>query len=211
MRKTLWIVPVLSLVAAIGVPTVVKASDITYTVDESVGAFGSVTGLILTDGKLGTLATSDILNWVLTVNDGTITSDGLGGPSSGNNSQVLVLGSDLTASATQLLFNFSGSDEGGLLFEGAILGDNGPFVCYVATSGCGESGGVSLAAEIGEADTVDTALSGTHVIATVGTAATTPEPRSVILMLIGLVSLMMVSRKRMTRGQQAPQVFDLPR
>ena len=69
MRKTLRIIPVLLLFAAIGAPTVARA-DITYAVDETVGA-GSATGFITTDGTIGILDTADILNWNLTLNDGT--------------------------------------------------------------------------------------------------------------------------------------------
>ena len=104
MRKSLRIIPVLLLFAAIGAPTVARA-DITYAVDETVGA-GSATGFITTNGTLGILDTADILNWNLTLNDGTNPPVDLEGPASGNNSLVLFsrIGFDGDALATDLRF-----------------------------------------------------------------------------------------------------------
>ena len=44
-------------------------ADITYTINDTVGA-GTVTGTITTDGFLGTLATSDIIDWNLVLTNG---------------------------------------------------------------------------------------------------------------------------------------------
>src|ERR1035438_6377087 len=111
-------------------PAALKASDITYAVNETVGA-GSVTGFITTDGAIGVLGTVDIVDWNLTLNDGSNPTFDLLGPISGNNSQEEVIGTNLTASATQLLFDYSGS-YGGFILENATVGDGGPFVCYAS-------------------------------------------------------------------------------
>jgi hypothetical protein len=97
-------------------------ADIIYDVNLAV-AIGSATGNITTDGVIGVLSTADITGWNLTLNDGTRTHL-LQGPSL--NSVVAVRGSHLTASATGLFFNFSGSDEGDVIF-----GDStGAFLCF---------------------------------------------------------------------------------
>ena len=93
MRTSIWFIA-LALAASL-LPTAAKA-DITYAVDETVGA-GSATGFITTNGTIGTLDTADILDWNLTLNDGTNPPVDLEGPASGNNSLVFLIGSDLTA------------------------------------------------------------------------------------------------------------------
>jgi len=80
------------------------AGPITYAVDQTGIGFdqGSVTGTIQTDGTIGTLATSDILSWNL------VLSNGLGSSfdSTNGNSTASVTGDGLTATATELLFNY---------------------------------------------------------------------------------------------------------
>ncbi len=83
--------------------------------NQTVGA-GGVTGSIETDGTIGVLGSSNILTWNLLLNDGTSTFDFLG-PLSGANSAIEIEGADLSATATQLLFSFSGSDGGIALFQ----------------------------------------------------------------------------------------------
>ena len=77
--------------------------------DLTVGA-GSVTSDIVTDGTIGGLAQSDFVDWNLLLDNGPKTFDLLG-PLSGNNSGFFdhAGAGDLSASATQVLFNFSGS------------------------------------------------------------------------------------------------------
>jgi hypothetical protein len=197
MRRTLWIIA-LALTAML-TPTVLRAADITYTVDETVGA-GIVTGSITTDGTIGTLDTADIVNWDLTLNDGSNPTFDLLGPTSGDNSQEIVEGSDLTATATQLLFDFSGSDDGYFLLENSVIGDDGPFVCYTATTDCsGAPVGVNLDVLSPETNIVYTELSGTDVIAGSAGVVGTPEPSTAFLLLMGIVP-MIVMRKRIAQG-----------
>jgi hypothetical protein len=109
MRTSIWLIT-LALAAALS-PTAAKA-DTTYAVHETVGV-GSATGFITTNGTIGTLDIADILDWNLTLNDGTHPPVDLEGPASGNNSLALLVGSDLTATPTQLLFAFGAADEEG--------------------------------------------------------------------------------------------------
>jgi hypothetical protein len=87
------------------------AADIIYDVNRTV-ELGSVTGTITTDGTIGTLATNNIASWNLTLNGPGASPFNL----TNLNSGVQVTGNDLSATATNLSFNFSGPS-GFLLFQ----------------------------------------------------------------------------------------------
>ncbi len=190
MRKYLYIygLAILGLAA----PTAGMASDITYTVDEGVGP-GSVTGTITTDGTIGTLATGDIVNWDLTLKDG---SGGMFLLDLGD-SQEIDEGDDVTATSTGLLYNYSDADMGLLLFEAPTVGSDDQFLCYTSSPDCSSDdlASVSLSTEDGEALTVDTPMTGTRAI-----GAVTPEPSSLLLLGSGMVGLFFVARRRLRAG-----------
>jgi hypothetical protein len=132
------------LLLVLGAAPLSSASAITYYVNETVGA-GGVTGFIETDGTSGALAEADILTWNLLLNDGATMFD-LFGPLSGSNSQLEVEGTDLSASTTQLLFDFSGTDGGFFLIQSPVTGDGNPGMCFeTATANCeGPSSGEAV-------------------------------------------------------------------
>jgi hypothetical protein len=99
--------------------SVCQASPLTYLVNRTVGK-GSVTGFLETDGTMGVLTAGNFVDWNLLLSDGS-SSFRLTGPLSGNNSQVVVTGTDVGAFNNFLVFNFSGIDSGTLLFS------QGPF------------------------------------------------------------------------------------
>lgn len=106
------------------------ADPITYNLDQSV-ATGSLGGTVTTNGAIGVLATSDIIDWNLVLHGGnsTITLTHA-------NSTGAIVGTSLTATPTQLLFNFSGSDRGKFAFQANNPGPSSGFhyVCFAANN-----------------------------------------------------------------------------
>jgi hypothetical protein len=172
------------LVAAAGIAS---ASTITYSVSKTAG-LDSVTGTITTDGALGTLSYGNIVNWDLTITDDDSGSYTLTGPTSGDDSELGFSGSDLTATSTDLAFDFSGNDGGYMFFEPPpIIGRD--FVCFAAnTNYCNDSNSIVI---VLAQDTQQFTLeSGDEIIAT----AATPEPLSFLLLASGL-ALTFLARK----------------
>ena len=89
-----------------------NALPITYDVNQTIGS-GGVTGTISTDGATGVLASANITNWNLVLNGVSPATYNL----TGSNSTVVVFGSDVTATATELLFDFGAMNNGYLLFQ----------------------------------------------------------------------------------------------
>jgi sugar lactone lactonase YvrE len=148
---------------------------ITYAINQTIGA-GSVTGVVVTDGTIGTLSSTNILNYNVLIDDGTYPPYNV---ISGSNPDLFLSGSDLSATASQLLFNFSGA-QGGLF---GMLDPSGDFgVCFVAggPGGCftvlAPSSGAALRYAITGTmppptfDTEFTSLSGTQVIGVSGSS-----------------------------------------
>ena len=117
----------LAVISVFAVALTVRA-DITYDVGLTVGT-GSVNGYIETDGTIGAISDGNIVDYNLILNNGSTTFD-LTGPLSGDNSAVDINQSDLTATATQLLFNFGASDGGFFLIQYPFQGSKDTFVCF---------------------------------------------------------------------------------
>ncbi len=159
-----------------------QAASITYNVNWTFSANDYVTGTIQTDGTLGLLSASNITGWSL---DGSALNHGTGtmtGPSP--TFTATVTGTDLTATSTDLLFNFSGTDGGYFALQSSqyrvVVATHLSDVVSFATSGAGEGllNGPWNAFS-------STAKSGTQSIADTGT----PEPASFALVLGGIALL----------------------
>jgi len=112
--KTLKNLPVVAAIAmALGGAAITPAAATTYVGTRQVGANGLVKLSVTTDDTLGILAEANILDWTIGFTNG-IDSQTLFGPLSGDTSHIRLRGEALTATATQLLFDFDGS--GHLLF-----------------------------------------------------------------------------------------------
>jgi len=180
-----------------GAASLCSADPITYNVNQTVGA-GSVIGTVETDGTIGVLLSSNVIGFNLLLNDGINTFDDISG---GPQSEGFVRGSDLSATATQLLFNFSSTN--GSLFLLEFDGSQGTNFWCAQTSfvagGCSAGGlGITPSGETFDigihspaSHLVDpgqfTAISGTQVIAAVGPAvASAPEPSTLALLAAGM-------------------------
>jgi PEP-CTERM motif len=87
--------------AALSLLTAGFAEATTYTASRSIGD-GSVDLSITTDGTLGTLKFANILDWTV-----VLTRDGLAVTANGANSSFQISGNAFSATATDLLFNYS--------------------------------------------------------------------------------------------------------
>ncbi|HEV8532646.1 MAG TPA: hypothetical protein VGT00_14590 [Methylomirabilota bacterium] len=177
----------LALVA--GMPAISSASII-FNVNQTIGA-GDVTGTITTDGTLGALASVNLVDWKLTLDDGTATF-----LLTAANSEVgFALGAPLSETASQLLFD---TTNGGLvLFQNPFIGSGQHWWCL------GNPGGGCFGFPGTENLRIDGAIQtaswqGTVVIGTAeGTPpAAIPQPASLVLLGLGLGGLALFASPR---------------
>jgi hypothetical protein len=126
MRKIL-LASALATALAAGAPAIGFASVI-FNVNQTIGA-GGVTGTITTDGTLGALASANLMDWALTLNDGATTFL----LTSANSEVGFILGSALSETASQLLFDTANG--GIVLFQNPTLGSGKNFWCLDNPSG----------------------------------------------------------------------------
>ena len=166
-------IKMLALVAATALST--PASAATYIVNVS-GNGVSATGSIETDGTLGVLARANVLDWQFNLTDAG-GSFLINGPS---NSQLLFFNAPaLTATATGLFFDFSGS--GAVLFQNPQVGSTINFLCYTGSALCG--GGYNRISITVQNFGSGISQAGVQQIAT---AAAVPEPTAWAMMIAGV-------------------------
>jgi hypothetical protein len=173
------------------------SANIVYTANRAVGT-GFVNLSITTDGATGTLTQTNILGWTITVTDKGDTFTLLG-PSSGNNSQVRLDGSALTATMTNLSFNYNAGGNQFLLIQSPGIG-SGEFFWSVQTNGSFDFSGPAEAIDPrANFSFVREAHSGNLVIASAAVNAA-PEPATFPGALIaGLLGLGYAWRRRRAR------------
>ena len=171
----------LSLTLAAGAAS---AANITYAVNRTVGS-GSVVGTITTDGAFGVLGAGDIVAFNLELT-GPGNSFNLTSPSN-----VYVNGVDLTATAHDLSFDFSGADNGSfLLQQGPKNGRN--YYCDATSSADCLQGESDVPGFYTDPSSQIVSRSGVQVIGVAGV----PEPASWALMLLGVSALGAALRRR---------------
>jgi hypothetical protein len=168
-------------------PGLAHASPITYTLDQTVGS-GSVTGTITTDGTLGTLAVSNITAWDLNL----LGAGGVSLSLNNANSSLEFARTDLSATATDLSFNFSATDNGYLVVQETGYHHSGyDYYCDSAGNGTCYAGISDVPGYYKDSSAqYDGTPTGAQVIATA-----VPEPAALALLALPLTALAFLRRR----------------
>jgi hypothetical protein len=198
----------LGLIACVALMGASEAAATVYTITGTSGI--PVSGIITTDGNVGTLSAADITDWqinqpVTRLGPGTIDPA---------NSTVSLTGGALTATSTELLFNFSDTGPSLLSFAsnnffGGSGGVNFQYCGAAATTPCFTSiGNVSSAITLavvapGTGSTQATIPeSGVVEIAAASGPPAVPEPTTWVMMLLGFAGLGFAASRLRTFPQQ---------
>ena len=177
----------ISLIALALAGTSATAATITYNVNQTIG-LGSVFGTIQTDGTLGTLDQSNITAFNLQVS-----GPGATVALTQADSVIVTQGSNLSATATNLSFNYSGAS-GFLLFQFVSFGTGMRYYCNSSVAGTCFQGASAIPESFDSVSAQVEQRAGTQVIASAD--ATVPEPASWALMVGGFGMVGAVLRRR---------------
>jgi hypothetical protein len=164
------------------------SAAVIYNVNQAVGG-GKVTGTIATDGTVGVLGASNFTSWNLKL-------DGVGASYQldQSNSLVDVSGPNLSATPTQLLFNFDAPPNGYLLFQ--LTADHltgRHYYCAASNLGTCYQGQTVTPESILDPSVQMQGFSGSRVI---GEVAPVPEPAVWSMMILGMAGMGGVLRRR---------------
>jgi len=184
---------ILTAASAAALLAAAPASAVVYSINVGNSTLGAI-GFIETDGTIGTIGSANIVDWGFDLFDNGVNFT-LTGPS---NSGLLVQGSDLSATASGLFFNFSGS--GLALFQNPGIGSGINFICFVGNATCGGGGNrISITTStIGDG----IPQSGLQQIG-VATGGAIPEPASWAMLIAGFGLVGAVARRRATAAVAA--------
>ena len=190
---------VISLIATAFIACSVSAANAgIFTVNRAVGT-ATVTGTITTNGALGVLGTSDITDWDLLLAVG-INNFTLLGPLSGSNSGLQVSGSALSATATDLLFDFGAN--GFALFQNPNVGSNQNWWCIEGPSSSCTPYGLGESVQLGNypSGPHDTQVYRTSQV--IGTTSITnvPEPFTLSLFGAGIAGAAALRRRKVAKA-----------
>jgi hypothetical protein len=174
------------------------AHAITYNVNQMFGG-GGVAGTIDTDGTLGVIGTGNVTNWSLNLTDLSGSFLLMGSV----NSQVSIVGSAFTATATNLLFNFN-AGSGYALFQNPSIGFGTNFWC-IDNGNCSGAHvpGQTVALQFGSPSQVGALFSGNVIIGTVGQVSAVPVPAALPLLVSALGALGIAARRRTRKSAKA--------
>jgi hypothetical protein len=159
-----------------------SATPITYTVGQAIG-LGGVTGTVQTNGTTGVLSASDIVGWNLELT-GVGAAFNLTSPAS----SVFLVGGDLTATATDLYFNFSASDGGYVLFQ-LVPFSGTQYYCDQALGGGPCLQGASVVPQYYTDPSAQIVPEGGNQVIATAAADPVPEPMTLVLFGAGLLGL----------------------
>jgi hypothetical protein len=183
--KSLWVALGMGL-AGISSPL---ASPLTYNVSD--GADGvTVTGSITTDGNLGILTQSDIIDFSLTLTDGSTSVTLL--PPPPWNAQVQLIGSFLSATPTALQFDFGALNPSDFLTSHLEFKDpaTNQFVAYFH-AGFGDPSSFQITA-----NNVNNHIDYREGVQTIATIASVPEPSTWAMMILGFAGVGAMTYRR---------------
>lgn len=167
-------------------------ATIIYHLDRAVGE-GAVTGFIETDGTIGVLSEANLVAAEITISAPDLNA--VGTAVFGTGDQFSIFGDAFTATASNLLFDFSFAADSLVLFQNdALPGSTKNFWCLLTSGlGCGVSGGGEQIGGLPVGVSQRVAREGNVIVASVQQV---PEPGSLALLLAGLGGFCFMARKR---------------